>query len=60
MRQLNATKLKTKTKKIVIMKLKLPVLFLIAIQFVYCQVNRNNDLSILNKVEFKISYPTNF
>jgi hypothetical protein len=61
MRQLNAPKLKTKTKtkEIVIMKLKLSVLFLIAIQFVYCQVNRKNDLSILNKEEFKISYPTN-
>jgi hypothetical protein len=51
--------LKTKTKEIEIMKLKLSVLFLIAIQFVYCQGIQKNDLSILNKAEFKISYPTN-
>ncbi|ELI6456126.1 hypothetical protein RRM46_002371 [Flavobacterium psychrophilum] len=38
------------------MNLKILLSFLIASQFIFCQVKPKNEISILNKTEFKISY----
>jgi hypothetical protein len=38
------------------MNLKLLLSFLIASQFIFCQINHKKEISILNKTEFKISY----